>query len=115
MGSKQNFPDPTPYAQKGEGNSATKAGGQEQIGAPNTERSTKAAVIPCGEFTNDSSLDVPGDPTPYANESRNVAAREDSQADVSGRGGAGKEATGKTNPSPDALTPYGTGGDRRWS
>ena len=47
----QNLPDPSPYAQKGEGSSATKAGGQEQIGSPNTARSTKGAVIPCGEFT----------------------------------------------------------------
>ena len=110
----QNLPDPSPYAQKGVGSSATQAGGQEQIGSPNTARSTKGAVIPCGEFTNDSSLDVPGSVDPYANESRTVAIKEDSQADVGG-GGSGAQATGRTNPDASALDPHGYGGDGRWS
>lgn len=67
-----------PYAQKADRDSA-RSEDSHQVGDRNTLRGQRETDNPHTKvaFTNDSSLDVPGDPTPYANEARTSAARRD--------------------------------------
>jgi hypothetical protein len=69
-----NYPSAAPYAQR-DRTAAESEGGKEQVGDPNTKRSTKGAAISPGT-TDNSGRDTPQTPTPYANESRNCATNE---------------------------------------
>ena len=67
----QNLPDPSPYADKA-ATSAESEGGKEQVGDPNTKRSTKGESISLtGGGRDDSRQGVP-----YANTSGNCATDE---------------------------------------
>jgi hypothetical protein len=64
------------YAAKGADTSAGRED-SNQLGDTNTARGIKGATVDTGRFTDESSLQVPGDPSPYANETRTSAARRD--------------------------------------
>lgn len=68
--------DIEPYAPKAQGTSASRED-SNQVGDENTARGIKGGMVDTGQMTNNSSLDVPGDLTPYANETRTSAARRD--------------------------------------
>jgi hypothetical protein len=67
-----------PYAMKADRDSARRED-SHQVDDMNTNRGYRDTSNPHTKvaFTNDSSLDVPGDLTPYANEARTSAARRD--------------------------------------
>ena len=76
------YPQPAtsvePYAAKGSDATARRED-SHQVNDRNTNAGQRDGTNPYVKvaFTNDSSLDVPGDLTPYANESRTVATRRD--------------------------------------